>query len=268
MFTAYMHCLEISLVVTLVDHKSIFSCRGKSTLMQPWTTRRKHYNKQPTRIQKLKRYRWWKKSRRYFLTLRGETNIAFDKTCTDEQLSLIADQEQLRLSYRSMYVAPPSLSLTSTMMSIIKYAEVDPRSAQRLQNWEEIQGSRKKTVVSNSRLSESDQWAVQRTYDVSCAKPPIPGSNRLHRLQYKGIWRQKSYLTLTRWRTRSMMAMHGMMFCVRRKSPRNGVVLEEGAQGVNSCLAGDGGRLPTSNVNSKCNNLPYIQKRLCDKHIM
>lgn len=103
----------------------------------------------------------------------------FQKTCTDEQISLIADQEQLRRSYGSMEVAPPSSTVTSTIMSILKYAAVDPRSAHRLNA--DADRIAKKYKVPEKRmwhvkvraLSESGQWPVLRNYADSRAKPPI-----------------------------------------------------------------------------------------------
>ena len=100
----------------------------------------------------------------------GGKDCVFHKTCTDEQISLISDQEQLRQLYGSMEVAPPSSSLTSTIMSIIKYAAVDPRSAHRLQS--DFDRIAKKYRVPEKRqwyvkvraLSESGQWAALRNF--------------------------------------------------------------------------------------------------------
>jgi hypothetical protein len=69
-----------------------------------------------------------------------------------------------------MEVAPPSSSLTSTIMSIIKYAAVDPRSAHRLQS--DFDRIAKKYKVPEKRqwyvkvraLSESGQWAALRNF--------------------------------------------------------------------------------------------------------
>ncbi|KAL9185377.1 hypothetical protein ACHAXT_003154 [Thalassiosira profunda] len=109
----------------------------------------------------------------------GGKDCAFQKTCTDEQIALIADQEQLRRSYGSMEVAPPSSSVTSTIMSIMKYAAVDPRSAHKLHA--DADRIAKKHKVSEKRqwhvkvraLSESGQWAALRNFCDSRAKPPI-----------------------------------------------------------------------------------------------
>ncbi len=100
----------------------------------------------------------------------GGKDCIFHKTCTDEQISLISDQEQLRQSYGSIEVAPPSSSLTSTIMSIIKYAAVDPRSAHRLQS--DFDRIAKKYKIPEKRqwfakvrgLSESGQWAALRNF--------------------------------------------------------------------------------------------------------
>lgn len=109
----------------------------------------------------------------------GGKDCAFQKTCTDEQVALFSDQEQLRRSYGSMEVAPPSTSVTSTIMSILKYAAVDPRSAHRLRA--DSDRIAKKYKVSEKRLwhnkvsalAESNQWPALRNLLDSCTKPPI-----------------------------------------------------------------------------------------------
>eukprot|EP00584_Thalassiosira_punctigera_P011394 CAMPEP_0172567060 /NCGR_PEP_ID=MMETSP1067-20121228/114430_1 /TAXON_ID=265564 ORGANISM="Thalassiosira punctigera, Strain Tpunct2005C2" /NCGR_SAMPLE_ID=MMETSP1067 /ASSEMBLY_ACC=CAM_ASM_000444 /LENGTH=1182 /DNA_ID=CAMNT_0013358321 /DNA_START=76 /DNA_END=3621 /DNA_ORIENTATION=- len=108
----------------------------------------------------------------------GGKDCAFQKACTDEQIALAADQEQLRRSYGSAEVAPPSSSLTSTIMSILKYGAVDPRSVGRLQA--DADRIAKKYRVPEKRtwhvkvraLSESGQWAHLRNLADS-RKPPI-----------------------------------------------------------------------------------------------
>jgi len=109
----------------------------------------------------------------------GGKDCAFQKTCTDEQIALIADQEQLRRSYGSMEVAPPSSSVTSTIMSILKYGAVDPRSAHRLHADADRLAKiykvpeKRQWHVKVRALSESGQWAVLRNFADLRAKPPI-----------------------------------------------------------------------------------------------
>ena len=109
----------------------------------------------------------------------GGKDCAFQKACVDEQIQLMSDQEQLRLAYGSVEVAPPSSSVTSTIMSILKYGAVDQRSAHRLNA--DAERIAKKFKVPEKRLwhvkvrafSESGQWAVLRNFCDSRAKPPI-----------------------------------------------------------------------------------------------
>ena len=109
----------------------------------------------------------------------GGKDCTFQKTCTDEQITLISDQEQIRRSYGSMEVCPPSTSVTSTVISILKYAAVDPRSAHRLRA--DADRILKKYKVPEKRqwyvkiraYSESGQWPALRNLLDSRAKPPI-----------------------------------------------------------------------------------------------
>ena len=109
----------------------------------------------------------------------GGKDCAFQKACVDEQIQLMADQEQLRLAYGSAEVAPPSSSVTSTIMSILKYGAVDQRSAHKLNS--DAERLAKKFKVPEKRLwhvkvrafSESGQWSVLRNFCDSRAKPPI-----------------------------------------------------------------------------------------------
>jgi len=109
----------------------------------------------------------------------GGKDCAFQKSCTDEYLDLISDQENLRRTYGSMEVAPPSSSVTGTIASILKYGAVDPRSVHRL--FADADKLAKKYKISDKRLwyvklqafSESGQWAVLRNFADSRAKPPI-----------------------------------------------------------------------------------------------
>ena len=118
-------------------------------------------------------------------TLKEASNIyglagkdcVFQKTCTDEYLDLITDQEQLRKQYGTVDVAPPSSSVTSTITSILKYAATDPRSSHKL--FLEADRLAKKYKVAEKRLwhvkvhafSESNQWAVLRNLADSRKSP-------------------------------------------------------------------------------------------------
>jgi hypothetical protein len=120
-------------------------------------------------------------------TLKEASNIfslagkdcAFQKTCTDEYIDLIADQEQLRQQYGTIDVAPPSSSVTSTITSILQYAATNPRSAHLL--FSDADKMAKKYKVSEKRLwhvkvhafSSSGQWAVLRNFADSRTKSPI-----------------------------------------------------------------------------------------------
>lgn len=120
-------------------------------------------------------------------TLKEASNIyslagkdcAFQKSCTDEYLDLISDQEQLRRQYGTIEVAPPSSSVTSTIMSVLKYAANNARESHRI--FADADRLAKKYKVSEKRLwhvkvrafSESGQWAVLRNFADSRAKSPI-----------------------------------------------------------------------------------------------
>lgn len=109
----------------------------------------------------------------------GGKDCAFQKTCTDDHIALVADQEQLRRYYGSMEVAPPSTSVTSTIVSILKYAALDPRSSHKLHA--DADRIAKKHKVTEKRLwhakvralSESGQWPALRNLADSRAKSPI-----------------------------------------------------------------------------------------------
>jgi hypothetical protein len=59
-----------------------------------------------------------------------ETN--FYKTCTDDYLELLKDQEVLRTKYGAAEVAPESSSVTATINSILRYAAMNEREQNRL----------------------------------------------------------------------------------------------------------------------------------------
>ena len=197
-------------------------------------------------------------------------DCAFHKTCTDEQILLIADQEQLRLSYGSMEVAPPSSSVTSTLMSIIKYAAVDPRSSHRLQS--DFDRITKKYKVPEKRqwyakvraLSESGQWAALRNFADSRAKPPI-GIKPFAHATIKGRQGQAEVMYyIDRMTYKSDVEARYELFCKAGISFQKTQAewywkkaLEE------SVKLGDGRKIAT--VKSMCNS-PDIQ-RLCDKYV-
>ena len=91
-------------------------------------------------------------------TLKEASNIfglagkdcTFQKTCTDEYLDLISDQEQLRRQYGTINVAPPSSSIISTITSILQYAATDPRSSHKL--YADADRLARKYKVSEKRL--------------------------------------------------------------------------------------------------------------------
>jgi hypothetical protein len=57
---------------------------------------------------------------------------AFHKSCTDDYLELLKDQEVLRTKYGAAEVAPESSSVTSTIASVLRYASVNEREQHRL----------------------------------------------------------------------------------------------------------------------------------------
>jgi len=190
----------------------------------------------------------------------GGKDCAFQKTCTDEQIALIADQEQLRRSYGSMEVAPPSSSLTSTIMSILKYGAADPRSAHRLQA--DADRIAKKYKVPEKRqwhvkvraLSESGQWAQLRNLLDTRAKPPI-GIKPFALAAIKGRQGQVEIMHyISRMTDKSDGEDRYDLFCEAGMWKK---ALEE------SVRLGDGRKV--ANVRSMCNS-PDIQ-RLCDKYL-
>lgn len=190
----------------------------------------------------------------------GGKDCAFQKTCVDEQIQLISDQEQLRLAYGSREVAPPSSSVTSTIMSILRHGAVDPRSAHRLNN--DAERIAKKYKVPEKRLwhvkvrafSESGQWAVLRNFCDSRAKPPI-GHKPFALAAIKGKQGEAEIMHYVgRMQEKSDADDRYDLLCeagLWRKA------LEEAVK------QGDGRKI--ANVRSLCNN-PDVQ-RLCEKYI-
>jgi hypothetical protein len=103
----------------------------------------------------------------------------FQKTCTDDYLELLSDQELLRTKYGVSDVAPESSSVTSTIFSMIKYAGVNREHARRILS--DAEKIAKKYRVPEKRLwhvkvrafGESDQWTQLRQLADSKVKPPI-----------------------------------------------------------------------------------------------
>ena len=104
---------------------------------------------------------------------------AFAKSCTDEYLDLLKDQEVLRNMYGSAEVAPPSTSVTTTIASVLRFAAAQPREQHRLLS--DADKLAKKFRVPEKRLwhvkvkafAESGQWSNLRLLCDSRAKPPI-----------------------------------------------------------------------------------------------
>ena len=104
---------------------------------------------------------------------------AFAKSCTDDYLDLLKDQEVLRNMYGSADVAPPSTSITTTIASVLRFAAVQPREQHRLLS--DADKLAKKFRVPEKRLwhikvkafAESGQWSNLRLLCDSRAKPPI-----------------------------------------------------------------------------------------------
>lgn len=104
---------------------------------------------------------------------------AFDKSCTDDFLELLKDQEVLRTKYGAFEVCPESSSVTATISSVIHYAASNVREQHRLLADADKIG--KKFRIPEKRLwhikvkafAESEQWSNLRILGDSRAKPPI-----------------------------------------------------------------------------------------------
>jgi hypothetical protein len=103
----------------------------------------------------------------------------FQKSCTDEQVELLKDQEVLRNKYSAPEVAPSGASLTATMVAVINHSAVNKRESHRLLG--DVDKLAKKFRVPEKRLwhikvkalAESEQWPKLRTLGDSKTKPPI-----------------------------------------------------------------------------------------------
>ena len=103
----------------------------------------------------------------------------FAKSCTDDYLELLKDQEVLRNMYGSFDVAPASTSVTTTIASVLKFAAVQPREQHRLLS--DADKLAKKFRIPEKRLwhikvnafADSGQWSNLRLLCDSRAKSPI-----------------------------------------------------------------------------------------------
>ena len=103
----------------------------------------------------------------------------FYKQCTDEYLELLKDQEVIRTKYGSSEVAPPSTSVTATLVSVLHYAATHVCEQHRLLS--DADKIAKKFRIPDRRLwhvkvkafSESGQWSNLRLLADSRSKSPI-----------------------------------------------------------------------------------------------
>jgi hypothetical protein len=106
-------------------------------------------------------------------------DTAFHKSCTDDYLELLKDQEVLRTKYGSVEVAPSSSSVTATIASVIRFAATNVREQHRLLADADKLG--KKFRIPEKRVwfikvrafAESEQWSNLRILADSRTKPPI-----------------------------------------------------------------------------------------------
>jgi hypothetical protein len=106
-----------------------------------------------------------------------ETN--FYKTCTDDYLELLKDQEVLRTKYGASEVAPESSSVIDTVSSILRYAAVNEREASRLLT--DAEKVAKKFRVPEKMhwytkvraFAETGQWQNLQKLSDAKAKSPI-----------------------------------------------------------------------------------------------
>lgn len=105
-------------------------------------------------------------------------NATFQKTCTDEYLELLLEQERLRRAY-GPDVTTKTSSVTETIFNVLCYAAVKIRDSRKLL----LEGEKlaKKFKVPDKRLwhtkirafTTTDQWVHLRSLAESKAKPPI-----------------------------------------------------------------------------------------------
>mmetsp|Transcript_25076 Transcript_25076/g.46768 ORF Transcript_25076/g.46768 Transcript_25076/m.46768 type:complete len:340 (+) Transcript_25076:3-1022(+) len=103
----------------------------------------------------------------------------FHKSCTDDYIELLKDQEILRTKYSATEVAPDSSSVVSTISSILRYAATNEREQHRLLN--DADKVAKKFRVPEKMLwhtkvkafSTTGQWKNMKALADSRTKPPI-----------------------------------------------------------------------------------------------
>jgi len=106
-------------------------------------------------------------------------DTALYKSCTDDYLELLKDQEVLRTKYSSSEVAPEGSSVTGTISAVIHFAAANIREQHRL--LADADKVAKKFRVSEKRLwhikvkafADSDQWSNLRLLADSKTKSPI-----------------------------------------------------------------------------------------------
>lgn len=106
-------------------------------------------------------------------------DTVFQKSCTDDYLELLKDQEILRTKYGSQEVAPECSSVVATISDIIHFAAINVREQHRL--LADAEKIAKKFRVSEKRLwhikvkafAETEQWSNLRILADSRTKPPI-----------------------------------------------------------------------------------------------
>jgi vacuolar protein sorting-associated protein 16 len=106
-------------------------------------------------------------------------DTGFQKSCTDDYIELLKDQEILRTKYSAAEVAPDSSSAVSTINSILRFAGKNEREQHRLLN--DADKVAKKFRIPEKMLwqakvkafSETKQWTNLRTLADSRTKPPI-----------------------------------------------------------------------------------------------
>jgi hypothetical protein len=104
---------------------------------------------------------------------------ALFKSCTDDQLELMKDQEVLRTKYGANEVAPPGASIAGTMTALLRYAGDNVREQHRV--LADVDKLAKKFRIPEKRVwyakvkvfSETDQWSNLRNLVESKAKSPI-----------------------------------------------------------------------------------------------
>ena len=105
-------------------------------------------------------------------------NATFQKTCTDEYLELLLEQERLRRTY-GPDVTNKTSSVTETIFNVLCYAAVKMRESRKL--LAEGEKIAKKFKVPDKRLwhtkirafAATDQWTNLRSLSESRTKPPI-----------------------------------------------------------------------------------------------